>query len=351
LDAVKIEQILSTPNLWRVAQRFIPVSSKTSSWSIYATENPNHWVVNYSGYYFHLANRIGSNHEHHFDSIQKRICEIEALELPENHFIRIRSVYFDDKNGEYTWYIDYMYPYDQHPSYSSAEIKQYLGDGYALDDGQIYSFEVMLRNYLQWSDHYDPDHYDYYTPYINSYLTGNERKRSYDEYEEALKANDDLKDKIEKEKVEAFNALSEKFKEIIFLRLVRSSNARMEDLNKFNLQKNWSELISDLDIDTDRFFSSWFFFDVENEEEFHKLISYIPQHVLYSFRLTKAYIYIPNEDMTASKLDSDEDESLYELTFSIHPAELNNKFIARNKLNEYFCLISKAIDNYKKANK
>lgn len=345
-DAVKIEQILSTPNLWRVAQRFMPVSSEATSWKVYATENPNHWVVNYSGYYFHLTNRVGSNHEHHFDSIVNRIGEIERLELPEKHFIRIRSVYYDDKNGCYTWYIDYMYPHDQSSAYSSAEIKQYLGDGYALEDGQIYSFEVMLRTYLQWSDHYDPDHYDYYAPYVNSYLTGGERKRRYDEYEEVLRSDEELKKKLEKERDEAFNTLTEKFKKLDILRLVRASNARMEDLDKFNNQQNWSELIFELDIDTDRFFSSWFLFDVNNEEEFHKLISFMPQHVLYSFRLTKAYIYIPNDDMSASQLSSDENELLYELTFSIHPAELNNKFIARKKLNEYFGLVGDAIVKY-----
>ena len=350
-DAVIIEQMLSNPNLWRVAQRFMPISSEASSWNVYATESPNHWVVNYSGYYFHLANRIGSNHEHHFDSIKNRIKEIEALDLPEKHFIRIRSIYFDDKNGNYIWYIDYMYPHDETPSYSSAAIKQYLGDGYALDDGQHYTFEVMLRDYLQWSDHYDPDHYDYYSPYINSFLSGNERQRTHNQYEEAVRSDFDLKDKLEKEMVDAFNSLNEKFKELKFLRVIRSSNARMEDLDKFNAQQNWSELIFDLDIDSDRFFSSWFFFNVENDDEFHKFISYIPQQISCSFRLTKAFIYIPNDDMTASKLSSDDNELLYELTFSIHPAELNNKFIARKKLNEYFNMVSTSIDKYLEANK
>lgn len=57
-DYVFIEQALSSPALWRVAQRFFPISSEASSWKVYATENPNHWVVNFKGYYFHLANRI-----------------------------------------------------------------------------------------------------------------------------------------------------------------------------------------------------------------------------------------------------------------------------------------------------
>jgi hypothetical protein len=348
-DYVFIEQALSSPALWRVAQRFFPISSEATSWKVYATENPNHWVVNFKGYYFHLANRIGSYHEHHFESISKRVEEIEAIELPDKHFIRIRSVYFDDKNGNYTWYLDYMYPNGESPNYSSAEIKHYLGDGYAVEDGQCYSFDVKLRAYLQFSDHYDPDHYDYYTPYINSYLHGMEREGNWDDHEEAYRSDDALQEKSEINRTLSFNKLTESFKELDFVRLMRSSNARVEDLDKFHLQRNWAELLSSLDIETDRFFSAWFIFEVHDVDKFHELISYIPQHVMYSFRLTRAYIYIP-EESNRSVLDSDDDEFIFELTLSIHPAELANKFTAREKLNEYFDLAISGIDEFKSKN-
>ncbi|MGR5958458.1 restriction endonuclease [Enterobacter ludwigii] len=229
-DYIFIEQALSTPALWRVAQRFFPVSSEATTWKVYATENPNHWVVNYKGYYFHLANRIGSYHEHHFESISKRIEEIESIIMPENHFIRVRSVYFDDKNGNYTWYLDYMYPDADMPKYSSAEIKHYLGDGYALEDGQCYTFDVKLRSYFQFSDHYDPDHYDYYSPYINNYLYGMKREGNWDDHEEAYRSDQELREKLEACRNVSFEKLSEKFKELDFCRLMRSSNARLEDL-------------------------------------------------------------------------------------------------------------------------
>lgn len=350
-DSVKIEQMLTTPQLWRVAQRFMPVSSESTTWKVYATENPNHWVVNYLGYYFHLTNRIGSNHEHHFDSINKRIEEIKNVDLPKKHFIRIRSVYYDDKNGCYVWYIDYMYPHNHSPKYSSAQLKGLLGDGYALDDGQLYRFEVLLRTYSEWSDHYDPDHYDYYTPYMRSYLTGTERNREYEEYREAIVANDELKNSLEKEKKEMFDTLVLKFDELEILKVIRACNACMEDLDKFSIQKNWEDVIEEFEIDTARFFSSWFFFDVKDENEFHKLISYIPQHINYHFRLTRSYIYLPNDDMSGSKLDWDINEFLYELTLSIHPINVYNKFIARKNLNNYFKLVINAIDKYKEDNK
>ncbi|THT95305.1 restriction endonuclease [Lampropedia puyangensis] len=348
-DYVFIEQALSCASLWRVAQRFFPISAESTTWKVYATENPNHWVVNYKGYYFHLANRIGSYHEHHFDSISQRISEIESLTMPEKHFICVRSIYYDDKNGGYTWYLDCMYPNDESPRYSSAQIKHYLGDGYALEDGQCYSFDVKLRAYLQLSDHYDPDHYDYYTRYMHSYLYGAKRESNWDDLEEAYKSDEELKERLNASKTASFDRLVAKFSEIGFLRLVRASNARVEDLDKFHLQRSWSDLISSLDIDTDRFFSAWFLFDVQSVDKLHQLISYIPQHVLYSFRLTRAYIYLP-EDNDRSRLDSDEDEYLFELTMSIHPAELSNKFTAREKLNEYFELAIQGIGAFQANN-
>ena len=131
-DAVKLEQLLTTPELWRVAQTFFPKSTNATGWQVYATEKPNHWVAIYKGYYFHLSNRIGSTLGHHFKSIEDRIAEIEEIELPKKHFIRIRSIYYDDKNGNYSYYLDYMYPHNEEPIGCREDFLQLLGDGYGL---------------------------------------------------------------------------------------------------------------------------------------------------------------------------------------------------------------------------
>lgn len=344
-DYVFIEQTLSCPTLWRIAQRFFPISAEATTWKVYATEAPNHWVVNYKSYYFHLANRIGSNHEHHFESIVNNIEKIESLEYAARHFMRVRSIYYDDKHGNYTWYLDYMYPNGEKPKYGSAHLKHYLGDGYAFEDGQTYTFDIKLREYFQHSDHYDPDHYDYYTPYMHAYLHGAERGANWDDHAEAYQSDSELQEELEVNKTLGFDKLVEKFKEFDFYKIMRSTNARLEDLDKFHLQRNWADLISTLDIETDRFFSAWFLFNVKDVPRFHQLISYIPQDILYSFRLTRAYIYVP-EDNDRSRLDSDEDEYLFELTMSVHPAQLSNKFTARERLNEYFAMAIKGINAF-----
>ncbi|CBJ50893.1 restriction endonuclease [Ralstonia solanacearum] len=107
-DAVQIERLLATPLMWRIAQRFFPVAA--TGFEIYATESPNRWVVNYKGYYFHLSNRVGSRAEGHLESIAARVADMEAINLPPDHHLRIRAVYYDDKNGGYVWYLDYLRP-------------------------------------------------------------------------------------------------------------------------------------------------------------------------------------------------------------------------------------------------
>ncbi len=342
-DAVRIEQLLTTPRYWRIAQRFFPASSLASTLQVYATENPNHWVVNFKGYYFHLTNRIGSTGEHHLSSISQRISEIENIKLPKDHFIRVRSVYYDDKNGGYTWYVDYMHPHDQNKVISAAKIKHILGDGYALEDGHIYSFDVMSRSYLKHSDHYDPDHYDYYRPYIRDYLYGSERDHDFADYHEQSDAKDELERELVIHRNDSFEKLNTKISSLPFVRLVRSCNAQIEDLDKFNLLRDWSELIADLDFETDRFFSAWFLIKTDNETEFHKLISYFPQGIDRHFRLNKAYIYVPD---SSGRSELDHEDGLYELTLSIHPAIVTNKFMGRKELNEYFLQITDSVSSF-----
>lgn len=344
-DYVSIERALNTPHLWRIAQKFFPVSSESMKWSVFATEKPNHWVVNYKGYYFNLANRIGSSHEYYFESIETRIADIEAIDLPEEHFIRPRAVYFNDKSGCYTWYIDYMYPNGSDPTLTTAELKHILGDGYALEDGQIYTFDVKRRAYLSHSDHYDPDHYDYYNNHMHQYLNGFERKSDWDDYHEAFSSKDVLDEHFAVKRVEEFDELSSKLSNIDFIHIVRNENASMEYLDKFHMQRSWSELIESLGIDSDRFFSVWFLLKVSDEQEFHELISYFPQECNCHFRVTKPYIYIPSQSGKRSQLSSDK-AILYEVTISLHPMVISNKFMARATLNKYLNKLSKSVESY-----
>jgi len=345
-DSVKLEQLLYTPRNWALAQRFFPVSAAAEDWQIYATEMPNQWVVIYKGYYFHLRNRIGSNGDYHLDSVKNRISDMEAIGLPAKHFLRPRSVYYDDKNGGYEWYIDYMYPNTDRAVTGSAQIANALGDGYALEDGQCYTFHIRLRSYFENSDHYDPDHYGYYDSDAIPRSGGPLRHQSYEDYSEAEESKVRLMESVEEERVRGFDNLCRELEYVPFIKLIRKCNSYIEYLDRFYIQRNWSEVIEELNIDSDRFFSAWFLIRVDDDEAFHELVSHFPQGFDKHFRLTRAHIYLPGDGLTRSVRDDSRD-CLYELTLSIHPLIIGNKVTGRNLLNEYFEELARAVFAYR----
>lgn len=165
-DSVEIERRLRTAQQWNVAQRFFPVSA--SGWEIFATERPNHWACNFKGYYFQIASRIGSSCRHYLDEIESKISAYEGLHLPDKQFIRLRSVYFDDKHGTFTWYLDLMHPHNQEPAMTSEQVAKALGEDHTWN----HSHDVKIRGYIELSDHYDPDHYDYYVENMGDFVLG-----------------------------------------------------------------------------------------------------------------------------------------------------------------------------------
>lgn len=349
-DSVRIEQVLSTPKMWSIAQRFFPVSSKNSSWELFATNNPSNWIANYKGYHFHLSNRIGSTVDWHFGSIDNRIKDIEKIKLPKDHFIRIRAVWFNDKIGEYVWFLDYMHPHDKEPKYLSAQIADFLGDGYALDDGQFYSFDVITRSYLMYSDHYDKDHYDYYEPFLQNYQNGSKRELDFEKRniawseEIALeKANAEFRDKT-------FDKLKECFVNLDILHLAHGTNCQIEKIHKFYNYRDWTEIVEKVELKRDLFFTVLFVIIVkeENRKDFFKLVEHFPQDAFPTYRLTNAIITTPNDKTGGSNIDF-EDNEVFELELSMPPELSHNSYNVRKNLNTYMDKFIKAIEKYNKS--
>ena len=340
-DAVKIEQILNTPRCWPVAQRFFPTSAAFEDWRIWATERPNNWVVNYRGYYFYLNNRIGSDHEHHLDSVRRRIEDLESIPFPDGHRLRLRCAYYDDKHGSYTWYIDYMYPHKEAPVRSANSIAASLGNDHFLDDGQMHTFDVINRSYSPVSDHHDFDHYDYYS-HGGSFPYGLKRPRTrtyvadvHDAAKESLSFRND-----------AFQRLESKLSELQFINVVRACNAQIEYLDRFYKQFHWSSIVEEVELETDRFFSAWILLEVNDEAKFHSLMSYVPQSFPQNFRLTRPYIYVPDPHLSDRSRRNDDGKDFYELTLAVDPIFVANKTTGRNLLNTYFANIISAIDTF-----
>jgi Restriction endonuclease len=331
-DAVLIERVLATPLMWRIAQRFFPVSA--SGFEIIATDRPNHWVVNYKGFYFHLSNRIGSRKQMHLESIEARVAEIQRIELPLEHHLRIRAVYYDDKNGGYVWYLDYLRPEGNRDPVDLHGIKLTLRDGWVLEDGQAYRFDIVLRSTSPWSDHYDPDHYDYYEHDSAMFKWGGERATS--DIKLTTEATQNAEDKERETRERSFNALVAAFQKLPFLKLIRTENCNVESIRKFSRQWNWSKLLTD---GTPRFFTVALLFWVSDEATFEKFMAALPQGLKSSFRLTKAFVYMPLEE-GGSELSTE--PGPYELTLSTWTGATSDMHSTRSALNDFMDRIAVA---------
>jgi hypothetical protein len=275
-DGVTIERLLSRPRQWAIAQRFFPVSA--GNWQIYATERPNDFVAHYRGYVFHLSNRIGSSTEHHLPSIERRVAEIEAInrELPNGQFIRPRAVWYDDKNGVYKWYVDYMYPDDAQPAFNEAQLASKLRNGWALEDGQRYFWDFKFVQYWQMSDHYDKDHYEYYVRYMPNFLEGVDREDEENGWHRKFATGEQIAEmerKAKKEKNVAFDAMIEAFRNLNFLNVVRAVNVGVENVARFERRYVWSDIMESLDQDITNLFDALIILEVSDEAKFHRLLS------------------------------------------------------------------------------
>jgi hypothetical protein len=64
------------------------------------------------------------------------------------------------------WYVDYMHPHDEAPILTDNQLEE------ALSEEWNDSFDIKIRSYIEHSDHYDPDHYDFYDRYMGQFILG-----------------------------------------------------------------------------------------------------------------------------------------------------------------------------------
>ena len=204
---------------------------------------------------------------------------------------------------------------------------------------------MRRRAYSKYSDHYDPDHYDYYHD-IPLFSHGLARPRTQSAIEEARRSDEALLQAIEKERNSSYDTLVNTLKKLPFLRVVRSCNSEIEYLDRFCSLLNWASLIEDLHLETDRFFSAWFLLETGDDIKFHRMMSFMPQSVDQYFRLSRACIYVPSDAGSGCTRDDDPDEFLYELTLRVHPAEISDKTTGRTLLNRYLEEVVLAINKY-----
>lgn len=339
-DATIIERLLSTPRHWSIAQRFLPKSA--GSWRIYATDRPNDFVAHYKEYVIHLTNRVGSQAEHHLKSVKIGIRELEAVSLPSDHLLRPRALFRDDKNGvSYHWYIDYMHPVGTRPEYSEAEILTKLNDGWALDDGQMHTWDVKFVQYFPMSDHYDRDHYQYYVQYLPNFLGGAPREaHDWTEYYATKQQIADLEKELMEKRDHAFNAMVLSFRKLDFVTVMRAANVQIEHVHRFERRFVWTDIVEELGIDVAHLFDALLVLRTSDEARLHKLLLELPIDIDGHFRISRVYVYVPGRSL------AEKDEIIYDLKLSLHPHLITNRIATRAAFDSYFDQVRDAVEKF-----
>jgi hypothetical protein len=158
---------LNTPACWGIAQRYMPKSADGPR--VYATDEPNKFIIISRGFFIRYANRHGSFVDFQLSWIEKRIDAISAMSLPSGFELRFRGVFYDDKHRVLDWYFDCLYGESdffaiEEPTTEleiAKSIENYF-DKQNFEDYQLNSYDVNMRKVLRYSDSYDPDHYSFY---------------------------------------------------------------------------------------------------------------------------------------------------------------------------------------------
>ena len=186
-DCENLKRELLKPENLSIINTYLPISSKKMGWIINSVE-PGFWHAFYKGNIFYISTRLSANVEPILMHIEKRIHEINNIKLPEDCKLRIRSVYFDDKNTNFILYLDLFFLKEdlfeqKNPKELLYKIINTLSeeDRLLLNDNRIIEgiwYDIDLQIYFgNNGDSFDLDHKDYYYDYFSDFRVGSFRKK------------------------------------------------------------------------------------------------------------------------------------------------------------------------------
>lgn len=181
-DSVEIEKRLTAPQTYALNYLFFPESTQGNPWQIYATHTPSFWAANFKDYFLYLSSRTAHTFPTLTD-VEEIIRRLESIALPagsdwDNHYIRPRAVYFDNKHEQFSVFADYLYPEGHETNVlSPAVLNETLKDGEGLYSNgaamwYLTHWDIRYVASMQISDHFHLDHKNYYQPYMDRYRVG-----------------------------------------------------------------------------------------------------------------------------------------------------------------------------------
>lgn len=335
-DYRTLERQLLVPENWSLVNMFFPKSAQNLQWQISKIDT-YFWHANYKGNIFYFSLRIGTNCDHYLKYIADRIEELHQLHMLNEHYLRIRAVYFDDKYTNFTLYLDYLVPSGttQEEFNPPAEVIDFCHE--RIIDGVYYNIDLAIYEYNGYSDNFDLDHQSYYSYYLSDFKTGCLRHKTGNLYSVF---RDNPFCYTEKITNDAFNNLSDIFCKLPFIRVLKITNAQIEKISYFTDNFSWIDTIQSTGFNLDNFFDTEIRFECDSFKDLCDLLSTFPQSVNQHFSLVQDHIFLPD-----TGYDSDED-TIFTLHIKVHPAIAISKLQFRKYLNQYMSEIKDAVSSY-----
>ncbi|HBC98190.1 MAG TPA: hypothetical protein DC053_00555 [Lachnoclostridium sp.] len=324
-DCRFLEKELLKPINWNISNMFFPKSMIASGWRI-STLEPSFWHANFKGNVFYMAARIGTNYNFFLNDIEERLNDLSSMKLPDGHLLRLRAAYFDDKYTNYKLYLDYLYPMEKDETEYNIDDTVEEIEKFDIIEGVSYEYDIMTYRYNPYSDSYDKDSNDFYNGFVNVFKHGISRNgmRKY------VYATKNSSRYITEEFVYSdFSSLVETMKKLTCIRILKSTNAKIEFIDQFTENFSWIRLVDDANYDIDNFFDVQIRFICYDIDILVKYLEVLPQSVDKHFELVRNYIFLPDIG-----LDNDED-IVYTLHISVHSALISSKYQFRKYMNQY----------------
>ena len=332
-DYTQIEKELQLPQNWDIANAFFPISmQKKGVQTSYISSN--FWYVSFKGFTFYLSARITANYVYFIEDVEKCLDDLQERSdsLSEHFRIRVRGIYVDDKNCNYTVYVDFMISdkaTEEEIKEAVSIIGRYSWNGNIID-GMYFMYDIAEVHYNSYSDHFDPDARGYYETYIDVMKSGAGREVTRPILSDEQNNYDYTEDFVEKD----FQDLCEQFKKIPFVRYLNSGNAIIEKINSYNGIRIAPTIEENERHGIGKFFHAEIRFEINNSEDFDKLsrlLSSWPNGATEMMELKRNYIVMPEEG-----IENYEDESIYTISFTVNPAIYSDKIQFRKMINSYF---------------
>ena len=334
-DGKKIEHELMKPQNWDIAEQYFPNSVRRSGWRI-SSLGPRFWHAMYQDNILYLSTRLSSNPDILISEVERLLIRLKEIALPDDWLLRLRAVYFDDKNWNYYVYLDILVP--EKVGRVDTETFQHNIRNLESIDGTMYQFDVLLYYYWNHSDHFDMDHHDYYDSYLKVFETGCSRKVFSNPYTTVIENGDDAEFDTEEYVNGEFSKLLNVLCRLDCIGFINAHNARIELIDKFSDYFEWEEMIEAADYTIDNFFEATFRIECLNFSEFEKLIKLLPCSVENHVNLRKNYIVLPGEGVESKE------DSIYTVGLGLLQVGIKNKRQYRRLLNRYFRDAREAIE-------